>query len=560
MSSSSRFFCSLFLVALAGAGAGVVQAQAFDCSGISSVIPTNADLDGDLTSLRVGSGFSSPVYLAVAPDDDERLFIVEQPGQIKIIKNGTALGTAFLDIRTIVGDAGNEEGLLSMAFHPEYQTNGLFWVYYTNNAGNIDIARYAVSANPDVANAASGQVMITVPHPGNNNHDGGQLAFSPADGRLYAGTGDGGSGCDPGPGDGNAQNKNNLLGKMLRFDVSTGALASYSTTGNPFDGITPGLDEIWSTGMRNPYRFSFDAVSGNIYIGDVGQGVWEEVDCSFPPSEGGGGENYGWVFHEGSACPNPSCGGSIVDCDPPDYVDPIYEYNQAGTPCSVIGGFVYRGCRMVPLRGTYFLADYCDSNYARSFRTDDTCAADPIIQRAADLKVCVGGTNDGNPCTSSGDCSGGSCGISLTTSFGQDNQGELYMLARSGSIFKIVPNFNIHVVSGQNTTPFTMGADWVFEDLGATADWPVENYRIYRSNGPDGSEDPFNCVRLIKADTDCSGGTCTWVGGDTANPASGSSFYYLVTGLSGGRHSSPGVQSDGSPRIVNPLSFCPLNP
>ena len=136
MSSISRFFCALLLVALAGTGATAVQAQAFDCGGISSVIPANADLDGDLTSLRVGSGFSSPVHLAVAPEDDERLFIVEQPGQIKIIKNGTVLGTAFLDIRAIVGDAGNEEGLLSMAFHPDYATNGLFWGYYTNNAGN----------------------------------------------------------------------------------------------------------------------------------------------------------------------------------------------------------------------------------------------------------------------------------------------------------------------------------------------------------------------------------------------------------------------------------------
>lgn len=561
MSPSSRICCALVLVAVIAVAAPAAQAQAFDCTGISSVVPSNADLDGDLTSLRIGSGYNSPVHLAVAPGDNERLFIVEQPGTIRIIKNGVPLATPFLNITAIVRDSGNEEGLLSVAFHPDYQSNGLFWVYYTNNLGNIEIARYAVSANPDIANASSGQSMIIVPHPGNSNHNGGQLAFSPADGRLYAGTGDGGSGCDPGPGDGNAQNINNLLGKMLRFDVSTGALATYSTAGNPFDGPTAGLDEIWSTGVRNPFRFTFDELTGNIYIGDVGQGVWEEVDCAPPPSEGGGGENYGWVFHEGSACPSPSgCGTSPVDCNPPGYVDPIYEYNQAGSPCSVISGFVYRGCRMVPLRGTYFVADYCDSNFSRSFRTDADCAADPIIQRAADLKVCVGGANDGNPCTSSANCSGGSCGIGLTTSFGQDNQGEMYMLDRSGNIFKIIPDFDIHVVSGENTTPLTMGTDWVFENLGASADWPVENYRIYRSNGPDGSMDPFNCVKSLQAATSCSGDTCSWVGGDLAVPAADDGFYYLVTGLSGGRHSSPGVQSDGSFRIVNTLSFCPLSP
>ena len=147
MSSSSRVFCALILVALTGVATTNVQAQAFDCTGISSVVPTNADLDGDLTMLRVGSGFSSPVHLAVAPDDDERLFIVEQPGRIEIIKNGTTLPTAFLDITAIVRDSGNEEGLLSMAFHPDYPTNGLFWVYYTNLSGNIAIARRVNCSN-----------------------------------------------------------------------------------------------------------------------------------------------------------------------------------------------------------------------------------------------------------------------------------------------------------------------------------------------------------------------------------------------------------------------------
>jgi hypothetical protein len=293
----------------------------------------------------------------------------------------------------------------------------------------------------------------------------------------------------------------------------------------------------------------------------VGQGVWEEVDCSYPPDEGGGGENYGWVFHEGSACPSPSgCGTSPLDCNPPGYVGPIYEYNQSGTPCSVIGGFVYRGCRMAPLRGTYFLADYCDSNFSRSFRTDENCAANPIVARAADLKVCVGGANDGDPCTSSATCDGAACGIGLTTSFGQDNQGELYMLDRGGSIFKIVPNFSIHVVSGENATPFTMGTDWTFEDLAATADWPVDFYRIYRSDGPDGSQDPFNCVKSLQSGTSCADGICTWAGGDAADPDPGGAFYYLVAGLSGGRHSSAGARSNGEPRIVNTLSFCPLSP
>jgi glucose/arabinose dehydrogenase len=514
-------------------------AQIPDCTGISSVIASNKDMTGDLTSIRLATGLSSPVHITVAPGDDERLFVVEQPGRIRIIKNGTLLATPFLDINTIVRDTGNEEGLLSMAFHPDYQTNGMFWVYYNNNSSNIAIARYEVSADPEVADVSSGQVMITISHPSFTNHNGGQLMFSPDDGHLYAGTGDGGSGCDPGGGDGNGQSKTSLLGKLLRFNVSTGPIASYTTAGNPFDGPTAGADEIWSYGLRNPYRFSFDALTGNVYIGDVGQNAWEEVDCAPPPSEGGGGENYGWVFHEGDHCVNPSCGGSASDCNPPDYVAPITEFSLSGSPCSVIGGYVYRGCRMEALRGSYFYSDHCDSSATRSFRTDEACSVGQIIPRSTDL---VPEPGDGS--------------ISSITSYGQDHEGELYLLDRAGEVFKIIPNFNTHQVSGPNAAPLTIGDDWTFEDLGATSDWDVEFYRIYRAPEATGV---FSCIHLVR-NSSCSNGACTWAGGDSDVPADDEAFYYLISGLSGTVESTAGAWSDGTLRTVDTGSFCPLGP
>ena len=268
---------------------------------------------------------SAPMQIANAHDGSSRLFVVEQAGTIRIYKNGALLPTPFLDIHTLVTCCG-EQGLLSVAFHPDYASNGYFYVYYINklaSPGDITIARYSVSADPDVADPASAQILLVVPHPTNSNHNGGQLYFGPVDGYLYAGTGDGGGGGDQ---PNNAQNTDILLGKMLRIDVNgTGAVPCGQSTptpyaipaSNPFAGSPSDCHEIWAYGMRNPWRFSFDRVTGDLLIGDVGQELYEEID--FQPAASAGGENYGWHKMEGFHCYNPStnCNDGTLDAADP---------------------------------------------------------------------------------------------------------------------------------------------------------------------------------------------------------------------------------------------------
>ena len=273
----------------------------------------------------VTAALSSPVYATTPPGDTLRLFVVQQGGLIRILRRDTLLATPFIDLSGHI-DAGGERGLFSMAFHPQYATNGRFYVYYTNPNGDIRIVRFVVSADSNVADSLSGDTVLAVPHPGQANHNGGQLQFGP-DEMLYAGLGDGGGNGDP---DGNAQDPHALLGKLLRLNVD-GASGYTIPANNPFATDTSAAPEIWAGGLRNPWRFSFDRTNGNLYIADVGQGVWEEVNVE--QAGGAGGVNYGWNVMEGMHCYN---GGA---CDETPYVKPVIEYDH-NFGCSITGGYV----------------------------------------------------------------------------------------------------------------------------------------------------------------------------------------------------------------------------
>lgn len=294
------------------------------------------------------TGFSSPV--AIVNAGDSRLFVVQRGGAIRILNaNGTINATNFLTLTSSTIVSGGERGLLGLAFHPNYATNGYFYVNYTRASdGATVIARYNVSANPDVADANSGQVLLTVSQPF-SNHNGGSLVFGP-DGYLYIGMGDGGSFGDP---SNYGQNINSLLGKMLRIDVDGGSPYAIPA-GNPFAGATPGADEIWATGMRNPWKFSFDRLTGDLWIADVGQNAIEEINKA---ASSEAGLNYGWRCYEGNAAYNTSgCGPAS------NYKFPIAEYTHASSGgCSLTGGYVYTGTTYPNLLNKYLFADYCNN-------------------------------------------------------------------------------------------------------------------------------------------------------------------------------------------------------
>src|SRR5687767_7164302 len=343
---------------------------------------------------QVASGLNNPVY-ATSPPADSRLFIVEQPGRIRIIENGQLLTTPFLDITSRVL-SGGERGLLSVAFHPQYRTNGFFYVYFTGSTGEIRVERFTVSGNANVANPASAQVVLIVPHP-RSNHNGGLAMFGP-DGMLYLGLGDGGGGGDP---DRNGQNINTLLGSILRLNVDAGNPYSIPA-GNPFAGRTDARPEIWAYGLRNPWRFAFDRQDGNLYVADVGQGSLEEVNVV---SSTRGAVNYGWNIMEGSSCFNAST------CNRQGLELPVTEYDHSGGACSVTGGFVYRGTAIPGLAGHYFYADYC-AGFVKSFRYQAGAATDARTWPFGD--------------------------IGSVTSFGEDATGELYITTAGGRVYKIV--------------------------------------------------------------------------------------------------------------------------
>jgi len=351
----------------------------------------------------VATGLEFPLDLA-SPRGDSRLFVVEKGGRIRIIRNGVVNSQAFLDLSGHV-TTGAEQGLLGIAFDPAYASNGRFVVNYTDLNGDTRISAFHVSADPDVADASSESVLLPVAQPF-ANHNGGQLAFGP-DGFLYIGLGDGGSGGDP---MGNGQSLATLLGKILRIDLNGGSPYSIPAD-NPF-AATAGpaqRGEIWSYGLRNPWRFSFDRANGDLYIGDVGQNAFEEIDVSPAAAGAGRGLNFGWNRTEGTHCyPN-----AAASCDRTGLTPPVLDYSH-DDGCSVTGGYVYRGTAIPSLVGSYFYADYC-GGWVRSFRFADGKATD----RQEWSALSPGGS---------------------ITSFGQDAAGELYVLTREGGVYRIVQN------------------------------------------------------------------------------------------------------------------------
>jgi uncharacterized protein (TIGR03437 family) len=338
------------------------------------------------------SGLSQPVLITHARDGSNRLFIVEQTGLIKVLQPGSTTPTTFLDL-TSKRVLGGEQGVLGLAFHPDYESNCRFFVNYTRAGdGATVIAEYLASpTNPNVALTAE-RIILTIAQPF-ANHNGGMIEFGP-DGYLYIGMGDGGSANDPGN---RAQNINDLLGKMLRIDIdqTAGAVNYVSPSSNPFFGPAAGRDEIFSVGMRNPWRFSFDRLTGQIYAGDVGQGQIEEIDIITS------GANYGWRVFEGTRC----TGNDAQLCNPGNYTAPITEYNHSGGRCSVTGGYVYRGSSSSLPYGSYLFGDYCTGEVFLFHNGVQTRLLDTAIN---------------------------------ISSFGEDQNGELYVVGLGGTIHRVI--------------------------------------------------------------------------------------------------------------------------
>lgn len=372
--------------------------------------------DTPLATVRVASGLDSPLFVTHAPGDFDRVFIVEQPGRIQVLKDGAVSAVPYLDIQTLT-EADGELGLLGLAFHPDFQENGFFYVNYTTPKPdpNTVVARYQVSTNPDLADRTSAQVVLTFPQPF-QNHNGGWLGFGP-DGYLYIATGDGGDQNDP---DNNAQTLiDNPHGKLLRVDVDrddfpADPLRNYGIpSDNPFLD-RPGDDEIWAYGLRNPWRCAFDRATGELYIADVGQFTIEEINLQ--ASDAVGGQNYGWRCMEGTRCTG--LGGCT--CNSLGLTLPVYQYAHADSQrCSITGGEVYRGCAIPDLAGAYFFADFCTGEIW-SLRVKDGVAN--VVDRTLEL-------SPESPLN-----------ITTVSSFGVDAFGEMYICNwADGEVFKIVP-------------------------------------------------------------------------------------------------------------------------
>jgi hypothetical protein len=353
-----------------------------------------------VTLRRVVTGLESPVSIAHAGDD--RLFVNLQDGRIVIVQNGTLQPVPFLDIRNIVR-SGGERGLLGLAFHPRYAQNGRFFVYYTDAKGDVVIARYQVSGDPDRADAGSGRILIKIPQPF-GNHNGGPLQFGP-DGYLYAGIGDGGAGGDPNC---FAQKTDTLLGKILRIDVDANA-DTPPWYGIPASNPIPGR-EIWATGVRNPWRISFDRLTGDLWIADVGQSEIEEIDLQ--PAGAPGGRNYGWKLMEGSACfASDACPVGTPPCNSAAYTLPILEYRHDKGDCSITGGYVSRSRTLPHAWGSYFFGDLCSG---RLWAAERRGAASWAVRRLPELAP------------------------QLTT-FGEDRAGDLWLATHDGNLYRLVP-------------------------------------------------------------------------------------------------------------------------
>ena len=399
------------LLAACGDGGGSVASGP---SGLpSGSVPLRLQQVGTTAALNL----NFPLYVTAPPGDNTRLFVVERGGAIKIVDLTTqqVLPTPFLNLAgQVATDPNGEEGLLGLAFHPSFSINGFFYVNLINLNGDTEIRRYTVfPLNPDQADASSQFLIMTVDQPDTfKNHKGGWLGFG-QDGFLYVALGDGGGAGDPNQ---NAQNLNSLLGKILRIDVNADDFPADNTrnyaipNGNPFAGALPGLDEIWSFGLRNPFRVSFDRDNGDFYIADVGQARREEVNVATLAISRGAGINFGWDTMEGTLCFEPATG-----CSTGGLALPLVEYDHT-QGCSITGGYVYRGANpaLQALRGTYFYADYC-AGFVRSFRLVNGVATEQF---------------DWTPLRPGGNI----------TSFGEDAAGELYITTQQGGLFRIVPN------------------------------------------------------------------------------------------------------------------------
>jgi glucose/arabinose dehydrogenase len=343
------------------------------------------------------TGLRFPTYLTTPPGDD-RLFVLEKAGTIRMIKSGVLLTTPFLDLTAKVESQGGEQGLLGLAFAPDYATSGRFFVHYNDKAGNNRVSLFRVSGDPDHAELASELEVLVIPQPG-VAHNGGQLLFGP-DGFLYVGLGDGGDREQS-----RGQSLSDLFGSILRIDVISGR-PYLVPPDNPFVSTAGARPEVWSYGLRNPWSFSFDRATNDLYIADVGESNWEEVNFAGAADGAGRGVNYGWAVMEGSHCLR----GDL--CDQTGLTKPVLEYSHSDG-CSVIGGHVYRGAAIPALQGTYFYGDYC----LRSVRSFRMSGGVPVEQTDwTDLQP------DGQ-----------------ITSFGEDLAGELYVVTKPGSVFKIVP-------------------------------------------------------------------------------------------------------------------------
>lgn len=353
-----------------------------------------------VTLEQAWQGFSKPVGLATARDGSGRVFVLEQAGLIRVVDGGAVQPRPFLDLRAQVSDISSgysERGLLGLVFHPAYRDNGLFFVNYTDKQGHTQIVRYHVSDDRNVADPSTARTILTQQQPF-PNHNGGHLAFGP-DGYLYIGLGDGGSANDP---QRNGQNLGTLLGKMLRIDVNIpdGGGTPYAVpSDNPFRDHSGARPEIWALGLRNPWRYSFDRATGDLYIADVGQNAWEEID--FVASGSGGGLNFGWNIMEGM-----HCRGGGEACDRSGLTLPVAEYSRSDG-CSVTGGYVYRGSAQPLLAGAYFYGDYCSGKvWALTRGPSGQWTASEVVQR----------------------------GGMQVSSFGEDDAGEVYVTSLSDGV------------------------------------------------------------------------------------------------------------------------------
>ena len=348
-----------------------------------------------LTLTEVAAGLDQPVHVTHAGDGSGRLFVVERGGTIRLVRDGALTPEPFLDIRDRVGSRSSEQGLLSVAFHPRYGETGRLFVNYTDKQGDTVISELRVSGDANRADPASEKVLLQIDQPA-ANHNGGQLAFGP-DGYLYIGMGDGGGANDQFR---NGQNRESLLGKILRIDVDNGDPYAIPAD-NPFVNQAGTRPEIWAIGMRNPWRFSFDRETGDLYIGDVGQNSWEEV--SFQPAASRGGENYGWPITEGTHCFEPREG-----CDTAGLTLPVHDYTQQ-LGCTVVAGYRYRGTAVPDLADAFIYADYCSGRmWALTQGSDGSWTNHDLIEAER--------------------------GIS---SFGEDESGELYLVNIGGALYRI---------------------------------------------------------------------------------------------------------------------------